>query len=97
MSQLSYSAVAVIQAAVFLLAGLLEVLLIRWIYRLSTSLASTEDKEINIDRPAESLTAKFVHIVRGFKFFFHHKLRLPGISLAMLYLTVLGFDSITIR
>jgi len=44
----------------------------------------------------ESLTAKLVHIASGFKFFFHHKLCLAGISLAMLYLTVLGFDGITI-
>ena len=35
-------------------------------------------------------------LVGGFQFFAKHQLCLAGISLAMLYLTVLGFDSITI-
>ena len=34
--------------------------------------------------------------VGGFQFFAKHRLCLAGVSLAMLYLTVLGFDSITI-
>ena len=38
----------------------------------------------------------FPFTVRGFQFFAKHRLCLAGVSLAMLYLTVLGFDSITI-
>ena len=38
----------------------------------------------------------FFFLAGGFKFFAKHRLCLAGVSLAMLYLTVLGFDSITI-
>ena len=94
---MSYSAVAIIQAGIFLLAGLLEIVLLRWIYRLNPGLAACNAKQSNEDRGAENLLAKLDHILTGFKFFFHHNLCLAGVSLAMLYLTVLGFDSITIR
>ena len=96
MAHLSYSGVAVIQGVGFLLVGLVEIMLIRWIYSLDTGLAGIGQVSDMVQRK-ESLTAKLVHIASGFKFFFHHKLCLAGISLAMLYLTVLGFDGITIR
>ena len=38
----------------------------------------------------------FLFSVEGFQFFAKHRLFLAGISFAMLYLTVLGQDSITI-
>merc|ERR1719412_3563149 len=44
----------------------------------------------------EGLCRKAKHTVGGFQFFAKHRLCLAGVSVAMLYLTVLGFDSITI-
>ena len=96
MSQMSYSAVGAIEGTLFLVVGILEVVVIRWIYNLSDSLAVSEAKDKDTANQVESMRAKLVHLVAGFKLFFQHKVCLPGISLAMLYLTVLGFDSITI-
>ena len=96
MSQMSYSSVGVIQGILFLVVGILEVLVIRWIYNLSDTLAVSEAKDKDITNQVEGIRAKLAHLIKGFKLFFKHKVCLPGVSLAMLYLTVLGFDSITI-
>jgi len=96
MSQMSYSTVGIIQGVLFLVVGMLEVFVIRWIYNLSESLAVFKGKEKSTNNQIESIREKLVHLGTGFKLFFKHKVCLPGISLAMLYLTVLAFDSITI-
>ena len=92
MSKIDYILMAGIQAAIIGSVGILQLGLLKWIYRQSRSLS--------MEKPLcerESLSMKMKHLLMGFKQFFHHKVSLPGISLAMLYLTVLGFDSITIR
>ena len=96
MSQISYSSVGVIQGILFLVVGILEVLVIRWIYNLTDTLAAPKAKNKDTNNQSEGIRAKLVHLIKGFKLFFRHKVCLPGISLAMLYFTVLGFDSITI-
>ena len=96
MSQISYSSVGVIQGILFLIVGILEVLVIRWIYNLTDTLAAPKAKNKDTNNQSEGIRAKLVHLIKGFKLFFRHKVCLPGISLAMLYFTVLGFDSITI-
>merc|ERR1711970_750740 len=96
MSYMSYSSVGVVQGISFLVVGILEVVVIRWIYNLNGSLAVSEAKDKDKANQVEGIRSKLVHLIQGFKLFFRHKVCLPGISLAMLYLTVLGFDSITI-
>jgi len=96
MSKLTYAAVGIIQGCLFLFVGILEVVVLRWIYYLSDSLELSNAKEKYNDTQVESIREKLVHLVKGFNLFIKHKVCLPGISLAMLYLTVLGFDSITI-
>ena len=94
MSQLEYTIVAVIQASITGLAGICQLALLKWIYQQSKNLSL--EKPIVISE-RKQLSAKLKHLLKGSRQFFRHKVSLPGISLAMLYLTVLGFDSITIR
>ena len=92
MSKIDYVLMAGIQAGIIGSVGILQLGLLKWIYQQSRSLS--------MEKPfceRESLSMKMNHLLKGSKQFFRHKVSLPGISLAMLYLTVLGFDSITIR
>jgi len=103
LSHLSYPAVAAIQAVVILIFTVGQVLMFRVLHSLHSALAedrkgvpaenSTADTK---EKFLEGLCRKAKHTVGGFKFFAKHRLCLAGVSLAMLYLTVLGFDSITI-
>ena len=92
MSKVEYTLWAGAQAGIIGLLGILQLGLFKLIYQQSRGLS--EEKTF-IAR--KSLSASLEHLLKGSRKFFGHKICLPGTSLAMLYLTVIGLDSITIR
>lgn len=85
----------------------IEYLLLELIYRDHPALASKEFRRPNlstIEKPAENdkipaNPGQLLNLVENFfqawKFYFQHPVRNAGLGLALLYMTVLGFDNIT--
>ena len=92
MSKVEYSVWAGVQAGIIGLLGIVQLGLFKLIYQQSGGLSI--EKHCIERKP---FSARLEHLLKGSRQFFSHKICLPGISLAMLYLTVMGLDSITIR
>lgn len=90
---LSHQLMALAVSGAYLILGVLQQLLARLVYRDHPLL----DRKT---RPSSSSTSlgplgQVRHLVSGFRQFLVHPVREAGLGLAMLYLTVLGMDSIT--
>ena len=89
----SYFATAVILCIWVLVSATLELLLLRHLYNRNKKL---QIKEIpDIFRTNKSIFSGLQETWHGWKSFMNHPVRDAGLGLALLYMTVLGFDNIT--
>ena len=89
LSYLSYSSTAIVLSAWVLLSATMELLALRLLYDRNTKL---QDKDISSTSPVFS---GLQDSWQGWRSFMHHPVRDAGLGLALLYMTVLGFDNIT--
>ena len=87
-----------------LVSATLELLLLMHIFKKNPILASKETASATGEREGAEAEGEegesgrcpwFYKNFAGWKTYFHHPVRDSGLGLAMLYMTVLGFDSIT--
>ena len=91
-SYTSYSATAAVIAGWSVAAVVAESALLTSIYRQYPALAS---KPVEAGAAARGLVASVTASWRGWGCYWRHRVRGAGLGLALLYMTVLGFDSIT--
>ena len=86
------------------MSATLELLLLMYIFKKNPILASKETTSATGEREGAEAEGEegesgrcpwFYKNFAGWKTYFHHPVRDSGLGLAMLYMTVLGFDSIT--
>lgn len=77
-----------------LFSGIAEIYLLLLIFRMVPGLAEREEQRQNQNSGSSiSNISTFLH---GWKQYMTHPVKLAGIGLAFLYMTVLGFDQITV-